>query len=115
VAEFILATENMAGDSDLLTTIKGITNPNLKVANVKWAKQTPLSSLDIQPHIEVVITAPKNAGKAIALIDSGGCFTRVSKEFCDFHALKMKPFACDFKQADNLPSGRLIGKVDFTM
>lgn len=39
----------------------------------------------------------------------------VSEAFVRHHGLPMHEFATEFQQADNLPSGKIIGKTDFQL
>lgn len=59
------------------------------------------------------VNSPKQPGKTLCLIDQGGCFTMVSEAFVKHHGLPLHEFTTEFQQADNLPSGKIVGKTDF--
>ena len=61
-------------------------------------------------QVEAVVLGGGVPGRALVMVDSGACFTMVTEQVVERHAIKMQPYRNTFSQAaPGGPAGELVG------
>jgi hypothetical protein len=101
--------------SEVMARLTGISNPNTPIGKLNRQHLQRLRGLDTQPYLSAGVLSGPSPGQVTALVDTGSALTIVSEEFCRVFGLPICAYTASFVTADGRQSGRIIGKVDFTL